>query len=370
MGRETDGRLGRKVWMGDANMEAGRNPMGKEDITVSILAAVYRPNLKWLKELFFSIKRQLFQDYEVIVMDDGSGQAAFQGIKQTAAGVFGAAGGITLLKSSKNEGSNRTFEKLSRLARGRYLAFCDQDDIWEADKLLRLVEAVQRPGAVMAYSDMSVIDGRGRVIYKSMRDMRKGIRFVSGTGLAAAYVMENCTAACSMLVQAEYVRAAMPFYKEVYCDQWVAACLSTFGRVEFVDKPLVKYRRHGDNQTGRFYGIESKEDYYRLRVLPACRLAGYMRKRGFHYEQEDEVLAFSQARVRRDLVKIWKYRKYNKKYAYFDMLVICLPDAWADIIFQCLQERRPAAAAGVHPQKHRRRKRAALPGKDHAAWQR
>lgn len=301
--------------------------MQKRHPAVSILIAVYHPNFRWLKQLLESIKKQTFQDYEVLIMDDGSGPDSFGCLSMVLQQVFGSCRNIKLKQSIKNEGSNKTFEKLVRCAAGDYIAFCDQDDIWEAEKLQQLVDAVTRNHAVLVYSDMSVIDQDGVMLYPSLRGMRKRLKFVSGRNQTARYLIENCTAACSMLVRRKIVLQTLPFYMGVYCDQWICAMAAAAGSIVFVDAPLVKYRRHGKNQTGMLGRIGNWQEYYEQRILPAYGLVEELKKRGVHYKYESAAEAFVKARMEKDILGIWKYRRLCIKYAYFDICMICMPNA-------------------------------------------
>lgn len=317
--------------------------MDKHYKTVSVLIAVFEPNLVWFGQLLRSIQRQSFQDYEVLIMDDGSVQVEYADIVKTVDQVFGKQKRVSVMRSDRNEGSDKTFEKLVLLAHGEFVAFCDQDDIWETQKLWRLVAKIRRSGAVLAYSDMSVMNQNGRLVYPSLRSLRVCLNYVSGSHLTAMYVMENCTASCSMLVRREYVQRAMPFYEGVYCDQWICALAAAFGTVAFVDLPLVRYRRHSDNQTGTLRQIQSRQDYYDKRVLPAYGLVLEMKKRGIHYKYETDIQAFVRARKNMDIPRIWKYRKYNKKYAYFDIFMFCMPKSLVRWLFKILQSKGRAS---------------------------
>lgn len=307
------------------------------NIRISVLVAVYQPNLKWLKEQLVSVCQQTYAAYEVILMDDSADPAVFQKLWEMAAGIMGGRERVFLYQNSRREGSNRTFETLVRLAEGDYIAFCDQDDIWEREKLERLAWAVQKEHAVMAYSDMSVIDENGAQVSDSLRKVRIGLTYVHGSNMAAKYVTDNCTAGCSMLVRADVAKKAIPFSQCTYCDQWIALYAAAVGRVAFVGRPLVRYRRHGGNQTGVLQGIHTKQDYYEKRVLPMYRLVCEIRKRGIHFQREEQVAAFAKARRDRKPAEILRYRRIHKKYAYFDLLMLCLPDVLADRFLDLLQ---------------------------------
>lgn len=312
--------------------------IGKQHNVVSILVALFEPNLVWLEQLLWSIRRQTYQNYEMLFMDDGSRQVKYAEIENTIRKVFGKRAGVVLKRSVHNQGSNKTFEKLAVLAEGEYLAFCDQDDIWEVDKLQRLVNEIRQKDAVLAYSDMSVIDEYGRMVYPGLRHMRINLKYVSGRDLTAKYIMDNCTAACSMLVRKDAVLRAVPFYEGTYCDQWICASAAADGTIAFVDLPLVRYRRHGGNQTGTLRHIDSRQNYYNRRILSACSMVLELKKRGIHYKYEAEIEAFVSARKRKDILGIWKYRKCSRKYAYFDILILCLPDRLVKRMLKILQK--------------------------------
>lgn len=324
---------------------------------VSILIAVYEPNLDWLLALVRSIKNQTYQQFEILLLDDGSKRIPLEKIKDTVAVGMRICGEwertetaawqlldaacnhkVTLQKNSRNEGSNKAFERLARLAHGQYMAFCDQDDIWERRKLEKLLNALKKEHAVMAYSDMSVIDETGRMLHKSLRNLRRGLRFVHGKGTTAYYLADNCTAGCSMLVRSELVKKAVPFACDAYCDQWVAAYASAYGTVAFVPQPLVRYRRHRGNQTQALAAIANRQDYYEKRVLPMYRLVQEMRARGIHYPNEQQMQAFADARKNRDAFGIFRYRRFCRKYAYFDLLLLGMPETLAGGLLQRFQK--------------------------------
>lgn len=290
---------------------------------ISILVAVYEPNLYWLQQLLSSIRRQTYPNFEILLMDDASEHVSFQEIQKAVSGC--RMHEALLWQSSCREGSNKTFEKLASLAQGRYLAFCDQDDIWERDKLEKLLYAISKEHAVMAYSDMSVMDENGRMVSHSLKNLRRGLRFLHGKDLTAYYLADNCAAGCSMLVRADVLRHAMPFSTQTYCDQWIAACVSAYGKIAFVKEPLVRYRRHTNNQTQTLGDIHSRQDYYEKRILPMYALVQEMKDRGIHYKYEREMLAFARARKQKKIADIWKYQRFSRKYACLDLLMLCMP---------------------------------------------
>ena len=47
----------------------------EEKVTVSVLVALYEPDVVWLEEQLVSVAEQSFQDFEVRILDDASSDA-------------------------------------------------------------------------------------------------------------------------------------------------------------------------------------------------------------------------------------------------------------------------------------------------------
>jgi glycosyltransferase involved in cell wall biosynthesis len=89
---------------------------------------------------------QTFEDFELLVVDDGSTDAT----PEVLAGVND--GRLRLVRHERNHGISRTRNTSLGLARGEWLAFLDDDNEWAPDYLERqLAFAASRPGAGVAY---------------------------------------------------------------------------------------------------------------------------------------------------------------------------------------------------------------------------
>lgn len=296
--------------------------MGTDKPLISILMAVYEPRMDWLREQLDSLNAQTYPNLRLYARDDCSPRVPFDDIKALVAQCI-TAFPYTIERNEENLGSNKTFERLTQEAEGKYFAYCDQDDVWLPEKLSVLEEAIQRERAELAYSDMAVIGERGEPIGESLKVIRPRLRYVSGAGLADTYFFRNCTAGCSMLVCAETAKNAAPFPRLTVCDQWLSISASNEGPVAFVNRPLVRYRQHKRNQTGILTGVTDKKSYYQVRLEP-------LRERLTRYQQafgDNEALSsFVEARLRGRIRQIWKYRVFSPVEAKFEIAMRCMPN--------------------------------------------
>lgn len=129
---------------------------------VSVVIAT-RNRAQWLPRLLRSVQQQDLTSLEVLVIDDGSDEACLAEYRQIWAGLddrfrlhLQPAPGIpgTGPSCARNRGL--------RLARGRYVAFCDDDDYWKGpDHLSAAVEALDRLDADLCFSNLEgELDGR------------------------------------------------------------------------------------------------------------------------------------------------------------------------------------------------------------------
>lgn len=100
---------------------------------VSILIPTYNTNEEWLKASIESILAQTFQDFEIIILDDGSKISPKDLIRSFNDDR------IKFYQNEKNLGIGKTRNKLLELANGKYGAFQDSDDISYLDRIEKQV---------------------------------------------------------------------------------------------------------------------------------------------------------------------------------------------------------------------------------------
>lgn len=302
---------------------------------ISILMAVYEPRLDWLREQLLSLNAQTYPNLQLYVCDDCSPNVPFEQIQSCVQDCI-TEFPYQIFRNEKNLGSNGTFEWLTQEAEGAYFAYCDQDDEWLANKLVTLQSELSRTGALLACSDMYVMDANGKVTADSITKVRRHHVFYSGTGLAGGLMFRNFVTGCTMLVDAQEAKAAVPFCPYMVHDQYIALCCAQRGSIISVMQPLIRYRIHGENQTGTLAGITDRASYERIRIDGSIARLEWLREYTGALDEtgcQEFADGFAWAYARQKywrrqggFLTVWKYRRFGPLTVLFESVAPYLPN--------------------------------------------
>ncbi|MEX1307781.1 MAG: glycosyltransferase, partial [Eubacteriales bacterium] len=240
--------------------------MDKNKPKVTLLMATYNPEMSWLKEQLVSLNEQSYENLSLLVLDDASPDVDFKAIKKMVSETI-TAFDFEVIQNKSNLGSCKTFERLTELGEGDIFAYCDQDDIWEKEKISRLIDLFE-PNATLIYSDLCIINGDGVKTHDSLRDIRKRLKHLSGKGLAPKILFRNFVNGCTMLVRANIAKASIPFTAEMIGDHHITLYAASKGQIQYLREPLVRYRQHEGNVSGIMKGVTDKKSYIDVRIKP------------------------------------------------------------------------------------------------------
>ena len=119
---------------------------------ISVCLATYNGE-KFITRQLDSLVNQLTESDQIIVVDDGSKDQTVDLIKEK----YGDR--VEIHVNDKNVGAIKNFEKAISLAKGDILFLCDQDDIWEDNKVTTVLKAVNDQQADLVIHDAHVVDG-------------------------------------------------------------------------------------------------------------------------------------------------------------------------------------------------------------------
>lgn len=205
---------------------------------VSICVATYNGE-RYIKEQIDSLLQQSYKNIEIIVQDDCSSDMTVDILREYS-------DKIKLFVNEKNLGYIKNFESLIQRANGDFIALCDQDDIWETNKLELLLTNID--SNTLIYSNSLLIDANGNSLNITLKDKLRN-NFISST-TALNFLFDNSVSAHAMLFKRELLPLIRQFPKTCYFDQYIAATAASLRGVVYLDKELVQYRQHANNTLG------------------------------------------------------------------------------------------------------------------------
>lgn len=222
-------------------------------MSTAVLLAVYNGSAH-LPALLDSLRAQTDTDFSVLIQDDGSDDDSVAVLKSYCTEDPRFAFGN---EQGKHLGPVGNFVSLIRQASADYLLLCDQDDIWEREKVQLLKEEIRHlenqyssDTPLLVHSDCSLIDRDGNLI---------GDSFFRHQGWDPAVrtlpplLVQNNVTGCTLIMNTALkdLIAMHARSKELFMHDWfVALTAASFGKIGFVDRPLTRYRQHGDNAIG------------------------------------------------------------------------------------------------------------------------
>ncbi len=203
---------------------------------VSVAMATYNGE-KYIKEQVETILENLSKNDELIISDDGSTDNTLKIIKS-----FNDSR-IKLYEGPK-EGIKKNFENAIINTTGDYIFLSDQDDIWEADKVEKVLKYLEQDKYILVQHDAYVVDGDENVIITSFAKHRK-----VKTGIIKNLI-KNSYHGCCIAFKKELKEEIIPIPEYVYLhDQWIGMIAELNGKTIFIDDKLIKYRRYENNNS-------------------------------------------------------------------------------------------------------------------------
>lgn len=219
--------------------------------TINILLSTYNGE-KYLKEQLDSILSQSFNDFKVLVRDDGSTDSTIAILKEYEKMYPNK---INLIEDDEgNLRSSRSFMKLLENSDSEYVMFCDQDDVWLPEKiemtLKKIIEMKQEFGDIplLVHTDLVVVDESLSMINNSFFKFQK---IDPCRDSFNNLLMQNVITGCTVMINKELVQKCLPIPDGVIIhDWWAGLVVSKFGRIGYLSQTTIQYRQHRANVVG------------------------------------------------------------------------------------------------------------------------
>lgn len=210
---------------------------------IAVMLSTY-DGAPWLAAQLDSLAAQEGVEVEVFARDDGSHDATREILARYADRWPRLAGA----SAGPNLGPAMSFLSLLAAAPDGFdgYAFCDQDDVWPPQKLVRACHALagaERPA--LYCSQVMCVDADLAPL---------GAAPVKDDPRFEHLLFENIAFGVTVVMNAQaarLVRSRLPERGVIMHDWWCALVVSAFGEVIYDPEPGVLYRQHGGNEVGQ-----------------------------------------------------------------------------------------------------------------------
>lgn len=286
---------------------------------VSIALATYNGE-RFIRQQMDSILSQSLSNFEVVICDDCSADSTIHILKEYAS----KDSRIKIFENEHNLGYKKNFEKIISLCQGKYIAFCDQDDIWEPDHLKILIQEIGSNDCVCG--NALLIDSNGNSLRRTMREIIP-IRILpqNTEDLFSHELYGNIIQGAASMIRQSLVKKIIPIPDSAkYHDWWIALNACNNNGCKYIDSILLKYRQHDSSITNKkFFGIaealsiffkdshEKKEHYKEIAMmLEELKRAGC--SPSFQHKIDSATKFYKALAYRKDF--LWRTKHYISNY--------------------------------------------------------
>jgi glycosyltransferase involved in cell wall biosynthesis len=228
----------------------GKNPL------VSVIIPVYNGE-RYLTETLNSVIAQTEQNWEIIAVNDGSSDRSQALLDEAAT----RDPDRIRVVSVSNGGVSRARNAGVSVARGTYIAFLDQDDLWMPEKLDRQIGQFRSDGTLgISFTNESIIDDSGAVLRE------KVLTFTGKRNRGCVFrhlVFDNFIAISSVMLRRELFLGIGGFDPQYSLAEDYDFLLKAVKKVpvDYIDVPLLLYREHGESGTHKRIDQITRESF-------------------------------------------------------------------------------------------------------------
>ena len=208
---------------------------------VSICIPAYNAE-RYLAEALESVRNQTFQDWELIVIEDGSQDGAEAIVRAFSHTVSQA---VCYQRHEVNQGLPATRNTGIAAAQGEWIALLDADDCWAATHLESAIRKLEAIAADLVHS--------GSVLFDSDTGRELGIR-APGAGEIANFPLSLYRGEYIIQPSSVVLRKSLweraggfdPTFRYVEDREMWLRCARVGGRFVFTGENTCRYRKHGE----------------------------------------------------------------------------------------------------------------------------
>lgn len=263
---------------------------------VSILMSLYNESNEQIEAAVESILEQTYRNFEFIIINDNPENQRLETLSHILDETDKR---IKIIYNKKNLGLALSMNKAAAIAKGKYLARMDADDIAHKERIQQEVEQLDS-GADLAYTNYYIIDENGKKLNAESTFYRAHIakQFLS---------LKNCIVHSSVMIKSDFFKK-LNGYRNFPCSQdydlWLRA-IENNAKLASLSRKLMSYRTRANSISASMPMKQDLTANY-IRQLHYKRLQG--KKDNFsisHYQSYLHRNGFNNKKAER------KYTKYK-----------------------------------------------------------
>jgi len=218
---------------------------------VSIAMGTYNGST-YLNDQLESLARQSLLPSELVICDDSSTDNTVEILEQFKKR---APFPVRIHVNSVRLGWRENFMNCAQMTKGDLIAFCDQDDVWNENKLERCEAEFHHANTLLVMHAGEMVDAKLEVLGGKKPDIRITRLFHP----LQTYPYISFHAGCGMVFSAKLVHDFSSFRRPrcftaqseiIAHDYWIYFLARILGDIKLISEPLIKYRVHGKNTVG------------------------------------------------------------------------------------------------------------------------
>jgi glycosyltransferase involved in cell wall biosynthesis len=223
--------------------------------TVSVALCTHNGE-RFVGQQVTSILNQSVPVDEIVVGDDASRDGTVAVIEAAVADARGRGLEIdlTIVRREAPLGVAKNFEDTVARTTGDLVALSDQDDVWPADRVARLIPVFSDPAVMLVHSDARLVDAdgvpTGGLLLDALDATARERRALTSGHAFGVLLRRNLVTGATAVTRGSFARGAPPIGEGWIHDEWFAMVAALSGGVRLVPEPLLDYRQHGGNQIG------------------------------------------------------------------------------------------------------------------------
>lgn len=216
---------------------------------VDILLTTYNTKIEYLRKQIDSILNQTYKNFTLIISDDCSPNEEVRIVLKEYEKKDNR---IKLYFQEKNLGYTKNFEFVLTKSTAEYIAFSDHDDIWYPNKIEESLKMLKEKNVDLVYCDAKQIDENGNILHESYLRYKNMPILNEEKYKKILPFARHIAIGCSQLFTKTVKEKMLPFTENTIAHDWHSVYIADkLKGIYCIDKPLFKYRLHGNNTFGR-----------------------------------------------------------------------------------------------------------------------